>query len=587
MPVKDETYLPILATGYYPVRGGECFAIRIGKRPTEKGKRQRYKCHTERTKEAAEEFIARWNKDIREKDPVSLNDLTRKQKAEIIYTLERLDEIGVSLRHAIDTFIEKTNPISLKMKISTAYEKFEDIQRAEKVDKESISHPRSIFKRLIKFLKDKPIGLVTKNDIRKFLNIGKCNETTKRTYLRNLNAFFNKLKREGLNTDNPCEGIKISAVTKISKGYEPWELYVFLNECLEQKKWKTLTAFVFSGFFGLRLKESTGILWENMPDIENKDGFIDVQVDIAKTRRRRTLYLSGVGKSWLRMVPVNLRKGPLANMRSIVVEAREIRKICKYKYSEFSLGTNQARQAFAANHYAKHRDIEKLRMMMGNSPSVISTNYNGLVKDNEDEIYWQLYAPSILINSLEKAISSKMWKRFKNVNLNFDDFVVFDINTIENSEILEKDLLAVPKSRITALEVNAEAEGYDEKQKQEYIIKALSLAKRKITEENRNLVEAIIFKKDFGINAADLNQISEIRNTKKYLERKIGRTLEMPEVFEKDLIERETLCVGRYLSGKYRVLEIVKVKEYMTEEMPPSTCRNASIFSNSFISKHN
>ena len=57
--------------------------MRIGKRPTEKGKAQRYKYHTEKTKEA-EAFILRWNKQIKQKDPVSLDELSRRQKAELI-----------------------------------------------------------------------------------------------------------------------------------------------------------------------------------------------------------------------------------------------------------------------------------------------------------------------------------------------------------------------------------------------------------------------------------------------------------------------------------------------------------------------
>jgi hypothetical protein len=543
MANKDESYMPMLATGCYPVRGGACWAIKIGKRPTEKGKRQRYKSHTEKTREAAEAFIQRWNKDIREKDPVSLNELTRKQKAEIIYSLERLDEIGVSLRHAIDTYIEKTNPISLKMRISACYEKFEEIQRSEKVDKENINHPRSIFKRLIKFLKDKPIGLVTKKDIREFLNSGNCSETTKKSYLRNLNVFFNKLKREGLSADNPCDGIKISSVTKISKGYEAWELYVFLNECLEQKKWRTLTAFVFTAFFGLRLKESTGLLWENMPDIESKDGFIDVQVEIAKTKRRRTLYVSGAGKTWLNLIPVEVRKGPLALMHSVQDEANKIRKICKNKYPHFTLGINQARQAFAANHFAKHRDIEKLRMLMGNSPAVIVTNYNGLVKNKEEEIYWRLFAPNILTDSLDKAIDSKLWKGYRGEDINQKDYIV--VKLFENvgdrraNKRFKEDRIAVKNEKINELNLRCKVEGYSNEQANAYIMKVLRAARKNNDSSNIKLAEMIIFERQHQVKAHSSAEIQKLVNVKNYLQEKLSKELTLPKVMRQEMYQSD------------------------------------------------
>jgi hypothetical protein len=527
MANKDESYMPMLATGCYPVRGGACYAIKIGKRPTEKGKRQRYKCHTEETREAAEEFIVRWNKDIREKDPVSLNELTRRQKAEILYTLERLEEAGVSLRQVVDTYFAKTNPISLKMSLSTAYEKFEGIQRFENVAHRNIVQARKIYKRFIKFCKDKPLGLVTKSDVREFLNSGNCNNNTKQSYLKNLNVFFTKLKREGLNADNPCEGIKINTVTKISKGYEAWELYVFLCECVEQKQWKTLTAFVFTAFFGLRLNEATGLFWEDMPDIDNVDGAINVEVEVAKTKRRRTLYISGAGKSWLRLVPKELRKGKLAIRQSIEWHACQIRKICKSKYPNFTLGMNQARQAFAANHFAKYGDIQKLKMVMGNSAAVIETNYNGLVKRDEEEIYWNLYSPRILLGSLPAAIKTKLWRYSHLKEVFCKDYRV--IQNINRKDMAESQNIAITVEKYEEGELRAEASGYTEEEKMKFYRKVARVAFRNKDNKNEQKVKAITFERAFSLRGQDLEQLQKLKLTKSYLETKMGKSIYVPE----------------------------------------------------------
>ena len=548
MSIKDESYVPMLPTGSYPVRGVACYAVKIGKRPTEKGRRQRYKCHTEKTREAAEEFIVGWNKDIREKDPVSLNELTRKQKAEIIYSLERLEEAGVSLRHVVDTYFTKTNPISLKMSLSVAYEKFEAIQRFENVAQRNIVQARKIYKRFIKICKNKPIGLVTKGDVREFLNSGNCNDTSKQSYLKNLNVFFTKLKREGLNADNPCEAIKINTVTKISKGYEAWELYVFLCECIEQKQWKTMTAFVFTAFFGLRLNESTGLLWEDMPDIDNVDGTINVEVEVAKTKKRRTLYISGAGKSWLRLIPQELRKGKLAIRQSIQWHPCQIRKICKSKYPNFTLGINQARQAFAANHFAKYGDIQKLRMTMGNSPAVIETNYNGLVKNKEEEIYWRLFAPNVLVTSLDKTITSKIWKRFKGQRINEEDYMVLSLNEElmhrskgTNTNEGKDELIAIKNEKVDEFNWRCKSESLTEDQKNKYLLKVLRAAKRKAGKENKILAESILFERQYQIKPYCIESIKEVIRVKDYLEKMIGQELKLPSVMEDEIMPvRET-----------------------------------------------
>lgn len=578
MAIKDASFVPMLATRCYPVRGGDCWAVKIGKRPTEKGKRQRYKCHTEKTREAAEEFIARWNKDIREKDPVSLNELTRKQKAEIIYTLERLEEAGVSLRQVVDTYFEKTNPISLKMNLSTAYEKFEGIQRFENVAQRNIVQARKIYKRFIKICKDKPLGLVTKSDVREFLNSGNCNNNSKQSYLKNLNVFFTKLKREGLNADNPCEGIKINTVTKISKGYEAWELYVFLCECIEQKQWKTMTAFVFTAFFGLRLNESTGLLWEDMPNINETDGTINVEVEVAKTKRRRTLYISGAGKSWLRLIPQELRKGKLAIRQSIQWHSWQIRKICKSKYPNFTLGTNQARQAFAANHFAKYGDIQKLRMTMGNSAAVIETNYNGLVKNKEEEIYWRLFAPNVLVTSLNKTITSKMWKRFKGQRINEEEYVVLSLNEEwlhrskgTNPDEGKDELIAIKKEEVDKFELTCKSEGFSESQKDKYLLKVLRAAKRQNGSQNKILAESILFERLHQINPCDTENLQKLIGVKDYLEKSMGTELKMPEVMVKEMEsiivhgETKNLAYGVFVRSFNWTKKWVIVKDYLKE----------------------
>ena len=79
-----------------------------------------------------------------------------------------------------------------------------------------------------------------------------ANERSKKNYLTNLSIFFSKLIREDLNADNPCSGIVIKAPVKISEGYKPWELYAFLNICIEEGYWRTLAAYVLTAFCGIK-----------------------------------------------------------------------------------------------------------------------------------------------------------------------------------------------------------------------------------------------------------------------------------------------------------------------------------------------
>jgi hypothetical protein len=48
------------------------------------------------------------------------------------------------------------------------------------------------------------------------------------------------------------------------------------------------------------------------------------------------------------------------------------------------------RHTFCTLHYAKHRNIEELRHIMGNSPSVIDRFYKGAIGKVEVEEFWRI-----------------------------------------------------------------------------------------------------------------------------------------------------------------------------------------------------
>ena len=169
-------YTPVRAR-YVTYRNGKAYMVRYGKKANGNWVTNSYKAGEEAERDM---WIKDHNANLDKNNPHTLSKFSKKQISEIQHVYAKLDEYGIGLTEAVDGFIERTSPISLRTKLSEALKVFERVQRFEKVKEKTISNARhSVYNRFIRTLKDKPVGLVTKEDIREFLGTG--NDNTRMT----------------------------------------------------------------------------------------------------------------------------------------------------------------------------------------------------------------------------------------------------------------------------------------------------------------------------------------------------------------------------------------------------------------------
>ena len=304
---------------------------------------------------------------------------------------------------------------------------------------------------------------------------------------------------------------------------------------------------------GLRIEESIDLDWEDL-DL-TVFGYVDVKVETAKTSRRRTLILSELALGWLARIPRKYKNGKIATYYNIQENAAEVKKICKSKYPEFRINRNMARQAFSANHFAKFRDIQKLRMLMGNSPNVIETNYNGLVKTPGLEIfYWSLYEPSIFIKSLPKALELKLWKNDYLEKIYNKDFGYLSDLTDESNP----KKIVIPNKIQKELQFEIKANKFNESEALNFSFDFLKKNHTELIENNDMIWKANKFERKFKIRGQDFELIENLVNTREYLESNLGHDIKYPKAFEEMDKNKKVVYSIEDADGKINYSNIAK-----------------------------
>ena len=109
---------------------------------------------------------------------------------------------------------------------------------------------------------------------------------------------------------------------------------------------------------------------------------INVPHDISETKRTRLFTISDNLHAWLEhcrssqtaLIPINLKNKRRAFVKTLT----------------FPWIQDGLRHTFCTLHCAKHRNIEGLRHIMGNSPTVIDRFYKGAIGKGEVEKFWKI-----------------------------------------------------------------------------------------------------------------------------------------------------------------------------------------------------
>ncbi len=227
--------------------------------------------------------------------------------------------------------------------------------------------------------KDARIKQIDRARLEKYLR-GKDVSNQTRKNLRNyLGQFFNWAIRNGHCEKNPVEQIQVHVQNGVPEYFKIEQCVSILQELLKEEHASVKAYFVLCLFGGIRPEEAQRLAWEANVKMDTEE--IYIPATIAKTKRDRMFAMPPILKLWLEFCPQDKPLIP-ANLRKL---KDKVIKSLNFPWIQDGL-----RHTFATFHYAKHKSLDELRHIMGNSPNVIERFYKGAISPKLVDLFWSL-----------------------------------------------------------------------------------------------------------------------------------------------------------------------------------------------------
>lgn len=192
-----------------------------------------------------------------------------------------------------------------------------------------------------------------------------------------MGAFFAWCVRRGLLHENPIDRLdRPRLIRSIPHVFTVSEV----EQCLE---WfyahpMAMSWFVLGTFGGLRPEEADQTPWENI-----RDGIVIVDAAASKVRRRRIVDLEPKAVRLLDEARAIGARQPIPR----TTRRREIRTL-RAHLGWPAWKHDVTRHTAASMLLAKHKDAERVALLLGNSPSVLLTHYRELVSESDCREFW-------------------------------------------------------------------------------------------------------------------------------------------------------------------------------------------------------
>jgi integrase len=218
--------------------------------------------------------------------------------------------------------------------------------------------------------------------IESYLKGKNVTDQTRLNICRYLQQFFNWCIDKGHYSErNPVLSVKKQIqVERTTAKFFNIEQSTDLLKTASQGQHRALLPYIALGLFaGIRPEECERMTWDNIK-MDTKEIFI--QAAISKTKRDRIFGMTDNLFEWLehcKDVKELTPKSNLQNMRVRLVKDAKVKWIA-----------DGLRHSFATYHYAKEKNLETLRHIMGNSPGVIEHFYKGAISHAAVVKFWSI-----------------------------------------------------------------------------------------------------------------------------------------------------------------------------------------------------
>lgn len=141
---------------------------------------------------------------------------------------------------------------------------------------------------------------------------------------------------------------------------------------------------VLQAFAGVRRAEAERLTWAHI-HLETEEPCVELPSEVTKTNRRRSVSLPPNAVEWLKNLPRD-QEGPLGISASAYRDdLTQAAKTAKITWDE-----NLLRHSYGSYRLAQIKNAAQVAEEMGNSPQVVRTHYQNLVRPEVVADYWKI-----------------------------------------------------------------------------------------------------------------------------------------------------------------------------------------------------
>lgn len=181
--------------------------------------------------------------------------------------------------------------------------------------------------------------------------------------------------------DNPMNRVTAPKIKRDAPAIlAPDELHRLLSAASERLR----PMLVLQAFAGLRHAESERIAWKHI-HLDDATPFVEMPSSVTKTSRRRVIELPANAVAWLRPLYGNVAGVFELGHAAYHAELKRAAKAAGIKWS-----ANVLRHSFGSYRLGHLKNAAQVAEEMGNSPQVVRTHYQSLVRPKAVADYWNV-----------------------------------------------------------------------------------------------------------------------------------------------------------------------------------------------------
>lgn len=334
------------------------------------------------TKQEASAFAAERRAEISSHGAKHSN-VTDEERAALIRfrSWSELRENAPSLMELVNEAIAAHEKVEIKCTVRELVDlRLRDAERAGL----SVRHQHDLLCRLRRFEKDfgeQQAASLSPTELGSWLHRiapGAQNFTNYKRVIGSAYALGVKLERV---VDNPMNRVSAPKIKRDAPVIlAPDELHRLLSAASERLR----PMLVLQAFAGLRHAESERIAWKHI-HLDDATPFVEMPSSVTKTNRRRVIELPANAVAWLR---------PLYGNTAGVFELGHAAYHAELKRATKAAGINWSanvlRHSFGSYRLGQLKNAAQVAEEMGNSPQVVRTHYQNLVRPKAVADYWKI-----------------------------------------------------------------------------------------------------------------------------------------------------------------------------------------------------